>query len=95
MSKKSIIQPELDKCYVCGAVRDLEIHHAMHGTANRAIADRYSLVVALCADHHRGRFGVHSDAELDKRIKQDAQRAFSRIYSRQLWMRLFRKNYLD
>ena len=94
MIKKSIIQPDETRCYVCGSTVNLERHHAMHGTANRKIAEAYALTVNLCALHHRGRFGVHSDPILDERIKKDAQRAFSNIYGRALWMRLFRKNYL-
>lgn len=94
MNKPSIIQKDETRCYVCGSMIGLERHHAMHGTANRKIAEKYSLTVMLCNDHHTGRFGVHTDPILDNRIKQDAQRAFTRIYGRSLWMRLFRKNYL-
>ena len=94
MNKPSIIQPDETRCYVCGATVGLERHHAMHGTANRKIAEKYSLTVMLCQTHHTGRLGVHTDPILDERIKKDAQRAFTRIYGRSLWMRLFRKNYL-
>ena len=93
---KSIMQDmEEPRCYVCGCQRNLEVHHAMHGTANRSLATKYNLVVWLCRDHHTGRIGVHSDIILDERIKKDAQRAFEKIYSHSKWMKVFRKNYLE
>lgn len=93
---KSIMQ-DMDepRCYVCGCQRNLEVHHAMHGTANRSLATKYNLVVWLCRDHHTGRIGVHSDIILDERIKKDAQRAFEKIYGHSKWMKVFRKNYLE
>ena len=86
---------EEPRCYVCGCQRNLEVHHAMHGTANRSLATKYNLVVWLCRDHHTGRIGVHSDIILDERIKKDAQRAFEKIYGHSKWMKVFRKNYLE
>lgn len=92
---KSIMQ-DLDnpRCYVCGCTRNLEIHHAMHGTANRTLATKYQLLVWLCRMHHTSSIGVHSDVILDTRIKKDAQRAFEKIYGHSFWMKTFRKNYL-
>ena len=92
---KSIMQDMTEpRCYVCGCVRNLEVHHAMHGTANRQLATQYGLVVWLCRDHHTSSIGVHSDIILDRRIKKDAQRAFENIYGHSRWMQVFRKNYL-
>lgn len=71
---KSIIQED-KKCFVCGSVRDLEVHHCIHGTANRKLADRYGLWVWLCPYHHRGTEGVHGrdGHDLDQRLKEIAQ----------------------
>ncbi len=88
---KSIIQKE-EKCYVSGAEYNLDLHHVMGGTANRKIADKYGLVVWLRHDIH---MDLHDrDKELEIRLKQDAQRAFEKLYSHEKWMELFRKNYL-
>lgn len=92
---KSIVQDlEERKCYVCGCVNNLELHHCMHGTANRTLATKYQLLVWLCRDHHTGRIGVHSDIILDERIKRDAQKAFEAIHGHSMWMKVFQKNYL-
>lgn len=90
---KSIIQADNDRCYICGCRVNLERHHVMSG-ANRKWSDVYGLTVMLCADHHRGRIGVHSDYIMKEHLEKDAQRAFEKMYGHAAWMALFRKNYL-
>ena len=91
----SIVQ-NLDeqRCFVCGSHRDLELHHMMHGNANRRLSTKWGLVCWLCRTHHTGRFGVHNDIELDNKVKRAAQTAFEVMYGHTLWMETFRKNYL-
>jgi hypothetical protein len=92
---ESIVQDlSVERCFVCGCVRELELHHIMHGTANRRLATRYKLTCWLCRTHHTGRFGVHSNPELNRLLQQEAQRAFERRHTRQDWMNIFGKNYL-
>ena len=83
-----------ERCYLCGSVRDLELHHIMHGTANRRLSTRYGLTCWLCRTHHTGRFGVHSNAELNRILQQEAQTAFEKTHSHAEWMKIFGKNYL-
>ena len=83
-----------ERCYLCGSVRELELHHIMHGTANRRLSTRYGLTCWLCRTHHTGRFGVHSNAELNHILQQEAQTAFERTHTHAEWMTLFGKNYL-
>lgn len=84
----------VERCYVCGSARELELHHIMHGTANRRLSTRYGLVCWLCNAHHTGKYGVHSDAELNRKLQQEAQKAFEKTRSHEEWMQIFRKNYL-
>lgn len=92
---KSIVQELAEKrCFVCGGMRDLELHHIMHGTANRRLATKYGLICWLCREHHTGTRGAHNNAELNRRLQQEAQRAFERTHTRQEWMTIFGKNYL-
>lgn len=93
---ESIVQDlAQERCFVCGSMRELELHHIMHGTANRRLATRNELTCWLCRTHHTGRFGVHTaNPDLDKRLKQEAQTAFERTHTRQEWMKIFGKNYL-
>ena len=83
-----------ERCFVCGSMRELELHHIMHGTANRRLSTRYGLTCWLCHTHHTGRFGVHSDAKFNRILQQEAQTAFERTHTHAEWMTLFGKNYL-
>ena len=88
---KSILQTE-KKCYVTGAEYNLDLHHCMTGIANRKLADKWGLTVWLRHDIH---MDLHDrDKELEIRLKQDAQRAFEKIYGHDKWMSIFRKNYI-
>ena len=73
--KKSIMQTD-KRCYECGAITGLELHHCLHGVANRKLADRDGLVCWLCRYHH---YMVHFGTEgyrLDLKLKKDAQIAW-------------------
>ena len=91
---KSIVQSGEHRCFVCGSMRELELHHMMPGVANRRLSTRYGLVCWLCHTHHTGRFGVHRDYDLMVQLKREAQAAFERKYSHEEWMKIFNRNYL-
>ena len=87
----SIIQPDEKECFVTGSRINLDKHHCMHGP-NRTLAERYGLWVWLRHDVH---MELHDkNKELDRQLEQIAQKAFEKKYSHDLWMTLFRKNYL-
>ena len=88
----SIIQTGEKKCFISGSQINLDVHHCIHGNANRKIADKYGLWVWLRHDIH---MLLHDkDKELDKQLEQVAQRAFEKKFSHEMWMKLFGKNYL-
>lgn len=73
----------------------LERHHVMHGTANRAKAEKWGLWVWLCHAHHTGgKESVHRNREMDLELIKMSQRVFERKYSHEKWMEEFGKNYL-
>lgn len=90
---KSIIQTGEEKvCFVTGSRVNLDCHHCVHGVSNRKFAEKYGLWVWLRHDIH---MLLHDkDKELDRRLEQEAQRAFERLYSHDEWMKHVRKNYL-
>lgn len=101
---KSIMQDKgRGECYLCRKLRGIdtpsarrEEHHAMHGTANRKLAEHYGLKVYLCPEDHRiGKYAVHNCDKTDLLLKQDAQRVFERKYDHEKWMEVFKINYLD
>lgn len=78
---KSIMQFEMNRCYICGSRQNLEHHHAMHGFANRKKADKDGLVVMLCAKCHRD---LHDHGYEDKWIQRQAMGAWCRYYGKTL-----------
>lgn len=71
---QSIIQKERE-CYFCFRTRGLELHHCLHGTANRKKADADGLTVYLCWECHQA---LHDHGTGDNALKQLAQRIWMR-----------------
>lgn len=88
---KSILQ-ENKQCFICSSTQNLELHHCVHGTANRKIADREGLTVFLCHSCHAK---VHdSDREMDLELIQYAQTIFEQSHTRDEWRQAFNKSWL-
>jgi len=66
---------DLTKCYYCGTTENVDTHHCIHGKIGRKLSTQYHLLVGLCEEHHRGRFGVHGKYgyEKDLKLKAEAQ----------------------
>ena len=91
---KSIIVEHMDRCAICGSPY-VEIHHAIHGTANRKIADKYGLTIPLCHEHHLGSLVPHLNRTVDLTYIKAAQRAFeSKVGTREEFRKLFGKSWL-
>ena len=73
---KSIMTDDTFTCYVCGRPAS-EWHHVMHG-ADKKLSETMGLMVPLCRECHNKVH--HVGGELDKMLKQEAQRAFIRKY---------------
>lgn len=96
---KSIIQKHNNHCFICQIPGNMQLeeHHIFFGTANRKISEKYGLKVPLCYEHHRGTNGVHgkNGRSLDLRLKKIAQRKFEENHTREEFVKLIGKNYLD
>lgn len=98
---KSIMHQKDGTCYLCQKLygdsqyhTTLEEHHAFPAS-NRRISEEYGLKVYLCPMHHQNSpEAVHSNYELQRMIKADAQEAFEQDHSHAEWMQLIGKNYL-
>lgn len=71
---ESIMTDDMTVCYVCGRRSD-EIHHVFHG-ADKKMSERLGCMVPLCRDCHNRVH--HVGGELDRILKQDAQREYLR-----------------
>ena len=76
MGYTSIMTDDYYTCYVCGRRAD-EMHHVMHG-ADKKLSETAGLMVPLCRECHNKVH--HVGGELDRTLKQEAQRAFIRKY---------------
>ena len=84
-------------CELCGNTYLLTNHHIFYGRGIRKICDEYEeLQITLCYNcHQHGKTGVHFNARFDEEVKKYAQRIFEEVYSRELFMKRFKKNYLE
>lgn len=80
-----------ERCFLCGRYGPTQRHHCLNGP-DRKMADRDGLTVQLCPECHRR---LHDKGEHYLELKQVAQRAFEARYSRDLWMGIYGRNYLD
>lgn len=98
--KNSILHQKDGTCYLCmqeGIYRIwpyTEEHHIFDGP-NRIHSEAEGLKVYLCISHHRGRKGVHSDINLMRQLQRIGQQAYEKTHSRQQFMQLFGRNYLE
>ena len=93
---KSILQTEKE-CYITGQTMGLHKHHIYAG-GRRQISERNGFWVYLAGWlHNQSDEGVHgkNGHALDLKLKQDCQRKFEKTHSREEFMKLIGKNYLD
>ena len=93
MEIKSILTDNFSVCYFCGQPRQ-HIHHIMNA-ANKKKAEKFGLLLPVCFVCHSKIHDGTSEDELNMLVvRQLGQRKFEEIYSRELWMQEFGKNYL-
>lgn len=111
MAKSIIQDTRIRECYLCreeaekrgyyGELKHtgLHKHHFIYGRfgAFRKKAEHYGLWGYMCAERHHeyGPEAPHNNAEVDRKLKQIAQRAFEAKYGHEKWMQEFEKNYLE
>ena len=96
MKKYSIIQKDMNRCYVCDK---LQTHkHEIFFGKNHNNSIKYGLVVGLCLDHHTGYNGVHTSRGIlmNNQLRKIGQQAFMDYYdkSKQDFIKIFKSNYL-
>lgn len=90
---RSIMQND-KKCYITGDISNLHKHHIYMG-AFRKKSETYGCWVWLRADwHNMSNYGVHFNHDLDIKFKKECQRKFEKIYGREKFIEVFKKNYL-
>ena len=94
---KSILQTE-KVCYITGQTNNLHKHHIYFGNPGRQISEREGFWVYLAPWlHNQSNEGVHgkNGHELDLMLKRHCQMAYEKTHSREEFMALIGRNYLD
>lgn len=89
---KTIIQDKKE-CLICGSW-NIEDHCIFYD--EKELSEKYGLKVWLCPTHLNGSTGVFGKDgyKLDLEIKKLGQKAFEWKYTREEFIKIFRRNYL-
>ena len=91
---ESILQDE-KVCYISGSPFGLQKHHIFYGTANRKNSEANGFWVWLRYDWHTSTdFAVHSDFELNLKLRRECQAKYEETHSRKEFMDIIKRNYL-
>lgn len=100
--KASILHCKDGTCYLCiKQNHNYRIHpvvheHHIYGGPNRATSEAEGLKVYLCLAHHiDGPLAVHNNQNNMRILQKDGQIAFERTHTRDEFMELIGRNYLD
>lgn len=93
---KSILQSR-KRCYICRKEFDIHDHHIYFGNAKRTISERHGFKVWLCQEHHQGTNGVHgkNGHKLDMFLKEVCQQKYEYNHTREEFINLIGRNYLE
>lgn len=86
-----MLQQDTTTCYLCCKKTKLDEHHVCNGGGLRTKSDMYGGVVYLCRECHDE---VHRKYGLRALIKSRYQYLFEQEYGHDMWLKLFKKNYL-
>ena len=92
---KSIVSNEY-KCLICGKPFGLHKHHVFYGTANRKMSEKYGCWVWLCPYHHNTSMNsIHANPGMDQKLKRETQMIFEQTHSREEFMQIFGRSWID
>ena len=100
--KKTKIAPSImqsdEYCYITGSEYNLQLHHIYGGWGRRDLCNEHGFWCFLRGDYHnQAPYGVHEKDghALDLQLKQECQRKFEETHTRQEFMAIIGRNYLD
>lgn len=98
----SILHKKDGTCYLCIKLDSIYCKypvthkHHVYGGPNRRISEENGFTVNLCPGHHEfTEAAVHRNYEYMRLIQEDCQREYEKEHTRQQFMDLIGKNYLE
>jgi hypothetical protein len=70
-------------------------HEIFFGSGKRQLSIKYKMQKRLCQEHHEGPEGPHHNKAYNDQLKKEYQAIFEAEYSRELFEKVFGKNYLE
>lgn len=81
--------------FLCGKPAEC-IHEVYFGTANRQISIQNGFCAGLChKEHNMSNSSVHYNRAMDLKLKRTYQKEYEKTHTRQDFINLIGKNYLD
>lgn len=93
-NRYSIIYDDLTKCAICTSTYNINLHEVYYGS-NRQNSIKYGCVIPLCQEHHTGDNGIHNHRNIDMYYKRMFQEEMEKTMSREEFISIFHKNYLQ
>lgn len=91
---KSILQDKKE-CYITGRTDGLHKHH-IFGGSNRQISEKHGFYIYLVPYYHNmSDKDIHFDKRFDLYVKRKCQEKFEETHSREEFMKLIGRNYLE
>ena len=83
------------QCYICGSRQNIHLHH-IYQNANRKNSEKIGAWCYLCANHHTlDRNSVHQNPKMAMQLKIKAQEEYEKEHTREEFMKIIHRNYLD
>ena len=82
----SVFTTNMKKCYFCNNT-SIENHELLPGK-NRQNSMRYGYVLPVCRIHH-------NEIQYSESWKKKSQEHFEKTHTREEWLEIFHRNYLD
>ena len=88
----SIIDNNIEQCYICKCYTTAPMHHIFYGNKNRDKSELYCLKVRLCEKCHK----IEHDVKPFKELKEVGQQSFMDYYGKTIdeFRKVFGKSYL-
>lgn len=92
----SILSNDKSECFICGSHQWIEKHHVFYGRGKRKVSEANGFTVYLChMCHNEPPNGIHFNIEFDNKLKRVCQRMYERNHTRQEFVNLINRNYLE
>jgi hypothetical protein len=89
-NRYSILTNDMEHCFICKSPF-VDIHE-IYGGSNRKVSMANGFCLPLCREHHKT---ATLDSSANTFLKVKCQKEYEKTHSREEWLKLIGRNYLD